>query len=112
MNITEHLLTCLSEECQEVAKECSKALRFGLEDQVTLDPTGPRGTQGPTNQEKLVDELNDLMGTIQKLVQRGVIPANWSNPFKQQAKGSRIEMYMSYACRVGSLHVENSVLNQ
>lgn len=53
MNATEHLLVCLAEECGEVAKECSKALRFGLDDQVTLNPYGPRGTEGPTVREKI-----------------------------------------------------------
>ena len=32
MNREEHLLTILSEECAEVIKDVSKALRFGLDD--------------------------------------------------------------------------------
>jgi hypothetical protein len=30
MNPTEHLLSCLAEECAEVAQRASKSLRFGL----------------------------------------------------------------------------------
>ena len=103
MNTAEHLLVCLSEECGEVAKECSKALRFGLDDQVTLNPYGPRGTQGPTVREKIVDELNDLLGIVSMLVQRGILPENWQDAVKQDAKTHRVAAYMDYAVRGGTL---------
>lgn len=32
MNLQEHLLSCLAEECAEVGQCVSKALRFGLQD--------------------------------------------------------------------------------
>ena len=103
MNVTEHLLTCLAEEGGEVSKECHKALRFGLDDKLTLDPHGPRGTQGLTNREKLIDELNDLLGVVMMLTDRGIIPKDWQDPAKQDAKTHKVARYMDYALRVGSL---------
>lgn len=103
MNEKEHLLTVLGEEGGEVAKECSKAIRFGLYDQVTMDPEGPRGNQGPTNQDKIVDELNDLLGVARMLVSRGIIPADWQNEARQQRKIRRVIQYMNYAVRVDAL---------
>lgn len=103
MNSTEHLLVCLGEECNEIAKECAKALRFGLDDKVTLDPHGPRGTEGPTNREKISDELNDLMGVVNLLVHRGVIPEDWEDKGKQTAKINKVRRFMDYANLVGAL---------
>lgn len=105
MTENEHLLTVLGEEGGEVAKEVSKALRFGLEDKLTLDPAGPRGTEGPTNAEKIVNELNDLLGVARMLVARGVIPENWQSEARQQRKIERVTAYMLYARRVGALEI-------
>jgi hypothetical protein len=103
MNENEHLLTVLGEEGGEVAKECAKALRFGIADKLTLDPEGPRGTEGPTNAEKIVAELNDLLGVARMLVSRGVIPAGWESEARQQRKIRRVIQYMNYAVRVDAL---------
>ena len=107
MNALNHLLVCLAEECGEVAKECHKALRFGIDDKLTLDPHGARGTEGPTNRDKIVGELNDLMGVVLMLVQRGVIPEDWQDWSKQDAKTHRVAAYMDYAVRIGALNREN-----
>lgn len=106
MNTEEHLLVCLAEECGEVAKECHKALRFGLDDQLTLDPSGPRGTEGPTTREKIVAELNDLMGVVGMLVVRGILPATWPCDAQQQCKAARVIAFMGYAVKVGTLNAE------
>lgn len=103
MNRIEHLLACLAEECGEVAKECHKAQRFGLDDQVTLDPEGPRGLEGPTNREKIIMELNDLLGVVDMMVAEGVLPSNWECPQRRQRKGVKVERFMKYAERVGAL---------
>lgn len=103
MNHLEHILTCAAEECGEVAKEIHKALRFGLDDQVTLDPNGPRGTTGPTNRDKIVEELNDLMGVINMLVKEGAIPHDWEDVERQDRKSRKVWAYMGYARRVGAL---------
>lgn len=66
MNDTEHLLTILSEECSEVQVRLSelqirisKALRFGLQE---IQPEQLR-----TNEERIVGELNDLIGVVELL---------------------------------------------
>jgi hypothetical protein len=112
MNATEHIIACLSEECAEVAKECGKALRFGLTDQVTMDPNGPRGTTGPTNADKIHAEMIDLIAVYLMAAKSGMLPRigisirddeTMAAVLKKQAK---VGSYMDYAARVGSL--ENS----
>lgn len=107
MNTIEHLLVCLAEECGEVAKECHKALRFGLDDQLTLNPDGPRGTEGPTNREKIIAELNDLCGVVRMLEERGVLPRSCMlDTTAQTTKAFKVGRFMRYAVRVGALEVE------
>jgi hypothetical protein len=100
MNVNEHLLTCLVEEGVEVAKDATKALRFGLDDVNVLDLTGP------TNRERIVDELNDLLGVAAMLVERGVLPANWFDAAKQAAKKEKVTRFMRYALKAGTLEIE------
>lgn len=120
MNETEHLLTCLAEEsgetsvelieaagvCQRIAKEAHKALRFGLDDKLTMDPAGPRGTEGPNNKEKILGELNDLLGVVGILVDRGIFPADWQDKEAQERKKAKVLAYMGYSERIGALQRE------
>jgi DNA-directed RNA polymerase subunit RPC12/RpoP len=101
MNTTEHLLTCLAEECAEVAKDAAKSLRFGLEERNVLNPTGP------TNRERLLDELNDLLAVVELMVERGILPADWGDPAKRAAKRGKVLRFMSYAASVGALDRAN-----
>jgi len=102
MTATEHLLTCLAEECGEVMQNATKSLRFGLADRNVLDPTGP------TNRERLVDEPNDLMGVADMLADRGMIPKNWRDQEKQDAKRHEVAKFMDYAASVGALQITSS----
>lgn len=97
MNATEHLLTCLAEEGAEIAQDCAKALRFGLSDRNVLNPTGP------TNAERIVDELNNLMGVVNMLCNRGALPHDWQDAEKQRAKVSKVSKFMGYAREQGAL---------
>ncbi len=65
MTRNEHLLIVLAEECSEVIKDVSKALRFGLD---KFEPD-----QSFSNRERIEIELADLMGAIELLQDAGVI---------------------------------------
>jgi NTP pyrophosphatase (non-canonical NTP hydrolase) len=93
MNTIEHLLTCLGEEGAEIAHITSKAIRFGLHERWAKNPDESK----PSNAERLIDELNDLLGVADMLVERGEIPANWMNIPKQEAKKEKVRKYMRYA---------------
>ena len=70
MTKKEYLLTCLAEECIEVAKEVHKALRFGLDD------TNPATKQ--TNAEAIKNELTDIVAVLEELKRVGVLLAPYS----------------------------------
>lgn len=97
MNTAEHLLSCLGEEGAEIAQDCSKSNRFGLQDVNVLIPNGP------TNQVRLVSELNDMMGVIYLCIRHGIIPADWLSEQKVNAKIDKVEKYMTYARSIGVL---------
>lgn len=59
MNRDEHLLVILAEECAEVAKETSKALRFGMGEVMP--------GQSLNNRERILRELNDLWAVVEML---------------------------------------------
>lgn len=109
MNRTEHILSVIAEEGGEVAKEISKANRFGLDDQLTTDPHGERGTTGPTNREKIQAEFIDMLGAYQLAVKAGIMPSLGLDQLppwvveKMASKVARVEAYMVYAVRVGAL---------
>ncbi len=95
MNTIEHLLTCLAEEGGEIVQDVTKALRFGLLDRP--------GAGAPTNTDCLVNELNDLLGVAQLLVDHGVLPCDWQSEAKIAAKMSKVERWMGYAKSVETL---------
>lgn len=97
MNVTEHLLEKLGEECSEVHKETSKANCFGLQDVNYLIPTGPN------NESRIVNELNDLMGVVEMLVERDLLPADWQDSKKKAAKKRKVVENMIYAQAQGAL---------
>ena len=86
MNETEHLLVILMEECAEVAKETSKALRFGEGEVMPGQPL--------TNRERILHELNDLWAIVEMLglqqVDRDAI----------ECKKAKVAKFMKYAKNV------------
>jgi NTP pyrophosphatase (non-canonical NTP hydrolase) len=65
MNVQEHLVVCLAEECGEVIQAATKFLRFGAMDRKP-------GTN-ITNSRKLYDELCDVETLIKMLRDSGAI---------------------------------------
>ena len=96
MNKREYLLTCLSEECCEVAQVTAKIQKFTLEG---CHPDTPQ----TNNEQQLVDELNDLQAVINMLVDDGAIPMRWYNLNKQAGKKERVEEYMLLSDKLGTL---------
>ena len=92
MNDKQYLLTILAEECAEVAQRASKAIRFGLED--------PAGTQSgfPSNKERLLEELNDLLAVVELLFGEDYIDRD-----KQKLKQQKIEKYTQLSKKLGLL---------
>lgn len=97
MNVQEHLLTCLAEECAEIAHVCGKSLRFGQDDRSPLDPNGP------TNRDRLVDEINDFAAVLHLLEEANIIPRHWWDQQKQSDKKHKVQKFMAYAEERGTL---------
>jgi NTP pyrophosphatase (non-canonical NTP hydrolase) len=92
VNRAEHLLTCLAEECAEVAQRVSKALRFGLSE---VQPG-----QASDNADRIADEVGDLISVIGILVDEGIIP----DPIPdQREKLAKIERFMAISREQGTL---------
>ena len=96
MNRQEHLLVILSEECAELSKEVSKALRFGLNDHE------PEKTE--TNAQRIVSEFNDLVAIIGMLKDIGSLDEKeFVNLKAIEAKQKKVEKWFKYSQRVGTL---------
>lgn len=89
MNRREHLLVCLGEECNEVAKEVSKALRFGLDD---VNPNEPAGGD---NRTRILKELLDLWAVTEILQDEGFLPPLGISSTDVDRKREKIERFMS-----------------
>lgn len=93
MNTEEYLLVKVSEECSEVAHRCSKALCF------TMDEI--QAGQGLTNKERILQEFNDLVATMELLFDAPVDKIiNKSEILRKQIKVSK---YMKYSRILGAL---------
>lgn len=101
MNRTEHLLSCLAEECAEVAHNASKAMRFGLRD-------GPPGND-TTNADLIAAELRDLWSVAVMLHEAGLIPPPWPTATEAAAKHQKVEKFMRYAVEQGALEASHDV---
>lgn len=97
MNNTEYLLTCLIEECAEVQKEATKALRFGLDDSWN----GKK-----TQRELIMYELIDVFTVADMLINLGILDSNIDYEAMILTKQQRILKYMDYARERGTLKSE------
>lgn len=98
MNVTEHLLVILNEECVEVAQRCDKALRFGLQEIQQSDPT-----QTLTNAERIHQEFTDLMAVYSMLSAKGALPLGFDIS-AMNAKKDKVQRYLDYSREQGTLH--------
>lgn len=91
--LTRHqlILTQLSEECGEVVKNVSKAIRFGP------DEVYPK--IGLSNAERITQEMEDLIGVFDMLVEEGVLPP--VNPKNSYNKRFKVEEYIGYSKKLG-----------
>lgn len=92
MNKTEHLLTCLAEECAEVQQAVTKALRFGLDD--NFKETTPA--------QDIVRECIEVIAVIKLLEEEGLIEIIGALEAIEQKK-AKIRHYMQYAKERGTL---------
>ena len=88
MTREQHILTCLAEECAEVAQRASKAIRFGMDE---VQPG-----QEHDNKLRLEAELGDLMGACDML---GIVPRQ----VERDLKPARVERYMRLSQSLGML---------
>jgi hypothetical protein len=95
MNTEKHLLSCLAEECAEVAQRALKSTRFGLDDVQQGQPFN--------NRERLIQEFNDLLGCIELLQERGHLPPSIIERIAIDTKKARVLHYMDYAAAKGEL---------
>lgn len=96
MTDIQYLLTCLMEECNEVAQRASKAIRFGLTEVETK----------LTNEKRIMDEICDLRGVISELQSHGyfkdlLIPGYVNE--RRNAKIEKLRQYMKYSRELGIL---------
>ena len=101
MNKTEHLLTCLMEECAEIQKATAKALRFGLDDHAP--------NSSSTNAEDIAAEIIDLVAVIEMLREENIIPSICDNDSKIaiEQKKEKVKKYMNYAKERGTLREDS-----
>ena len=88
---TNYLLDCLIEECAEVIQRATKAKRFGL---LEIQPEQPL-----TNQERIVGELNDLVGAANLLLRTD----HWQDSEAITAKEFKVLEFMEYSRECGVL---------
>ena len=95
------LLYCLIEECSEVIKGSTKALRFGLDD-VHEDPKLPKWDLTP--RLEIRHELNDLNGAVEMLRDNGIL-SSFSPNDRQEVldKKVKINTMLHYSKTYGEL---------
>ena len=99
MNEEQYILGRLAEECAEVGHIALKAQAFGIE--------FPNPIDGVVNLDKLVEELNDLNGTVdllrELLAKRRLVMGDTSDPDATIRKQDKIRRFAKYAVQQGTL---------
>jgi len=97
MNEEEHILSCLAEECNEIGKNVSKALRFGLSD------WGPG--KSLNNAQAIRYEFLDLVAVMELLISRGILErtSEVDEGLAKQAKKEKVLQYIEVAKKLGTI---------
>jgi len=95
MTRDEHLLSCLAEECAEVAQRISKQLRFGSFEQ--------QAGQALNNIERTTEELFDLTAVATICERAGLVLGVMPNEAAIQRKMAKIEKYFAISREQGTL---------
>ena len=96
MNIHEHFLAILSEECSEVIKSVAKVHRFGaLETEPGKDEN---------NIKRVVREFNDLCAAMEDVADSFCINnKELYSPLAKSEKKEKVKRYMKYSISLGTL---------
>jgi len=97
----QYLLTCLAEECAEVAQMCSKSMRFGLDE--------TKQGLNETNAERLFVEFVDLC-TVMGLIIDGYCDKLDTSEKRmvelQEKKLEKIKKYLDYSQKIGIVKID------
>ena len=97
MTLRQFYLLKLAEECNEVAQRCSKQMQFGRDE---IEPG-----QNLTNEERLRNEINDLMAVVDIL--ENIREVNFMQPENMEeiaeAKREKIAKYLKYSQDLGQV---------
>lgn len=94
LSVEQYLLSCLAEECAEVAQRISKALRFGLDE---IQPG-----QNLSNAQRVVLELHDVWATLSMCCDHNILEFEHDVELTEDKK-AKIRKYMEYSRSIGRL---------
>ncbi len=99
MTREEHLLTIIAEECVEIAKNATKALRFGPDD---CEPGHP-----DSNARRICLECADLLAVLEMLAASNCMFQSAINSVDMEAamdaKKEKVEKFLEYSRERGRL---------
>ena len=103
MNRTEYLLTCLAEECNEIAQRASKAVRFGLDE--------IQEGQSLSNAQRITYEFRDLQAIMELLEDDGFLEkAVWTRDHEAIGKKKvKIKKWANHSMSRGILEEPNAI---
>ena len=94
MNREQHLLTKLSEECNEVGQVCSKIISLGL---FNCKP----GTRD-TNKQRLIEEINDVLAVL-NMIESEIFNTPIKNSKLMLEKIDKVNKYYKVAQQLGNV---------